>query len=180
MKPLHLLAPLFVFACPLVAETITPAMQAKIDVHVAEIKTWAADPVIIQAVISHNGQSPREHLTINQANWKDLPATSPLIVSFTQNPAGLFLKSKRASWVGEAFLSDARGFKVAFLDKPSHWSHAGYAKHSDVMAGKLWQGRIEQDESSGLRAVQVSVPVLGLEQKPIGSLVVGIPVAQLN
>ena len=180
MKPLRLLCTLLAFVSPLLAEDVTPAMQARIDARVAEIKTWAADPVIVQTVIAHNAHVPAEHLAMTQAIWKDLSATAPLVVSFTQNPAGVFLKSKQADWVAEAFVSDAKGIKVAFLAKPTHWSHADFAKHSEPMAGKIWQGKVEVDESSKRRQIQVSVPVLDSGQKPVGSLVVGIAVAQIE
>ena len=77
------------------------------------------------------------------------------------------------------FLSGSDGAKVAFLAKTSSWSHKGKAKHDDPMAGKVWQGAVEVDESTGLQQVQVGVPVLE-GGKPIGSLVVGLSLAKLG
>lgn len=47
------------------------------------------------------------------------------------------------------------------------------------MSGKAWQGRIEVDASTGMRQLQISVPVLDAG-KPIGSLVVGLSTAVLS
>jgi len=178
MKTLSLVGLLLALVGPVFGENVSPAMQARIDIRVMEIKAWAADPVIVQAVAAHNLKPPADHVALTDAAWKALPATSPLVLSFTQNPAGVFLKSKQAVWASEAFVSDAKGTKVAFLAKPTHWTHAGNPKHDEPMAGKVWQGKIELDQSSGQNQIQVAVPVLDAAQKPIGSLVVGIAVEQ--
>jgi hypothetical protein len=75
-------------------------------------------------------------------------------------------------------VSGADGSKVAFLTKPSSWSHAGKPKHDKPMTGKTWQGDVEVDASTGARQIQVSVPVLD-GGKPIGSIVVGFSIAKL-
>ncbi len=178
MKTLSLLGLLLALIAPVFGDAVSPAMQARINARVMEIKTWAADLVIVQAVSAHNLKPSADHVALTDAAWKALPANAPLVLSFTQNPAGVFLKSKQASWASEAFVSDAKGTKVAFLAKPTHWIHAGNPKHDEPMAGKVWQGKIELDKSSGQNQLQVAVPVLDAAQKPIGSLVVGITVEQ--
>ncbi len=177
MKTLTLLGLLVALVGPVFGEGFSPAMQARINARVVEIKAWAADPVIVQAVAAHNLKPPADHVALTDATWKALPANAPPN-RFTQNPAGVFLKSKQASWASEVFVSDAKGTKVAFLAKPTNWSHAGNPKHDEPMAGKVWQGKIELDKSSGQNQLQVAVPVLDAAQKPIGSLVVGIAVEQ--
>ena len=47
------------------------------------------------------------------------------------------------------------------------------------MSGKVWQGVVELDESTGLQQIQVSVPVLA-EGQAVGSLVVGVSVSKLE
>lgn len=157
---------------------VDPQTQAKIDEKIAVVKTWAADPVIVSAVAAHNAALPAEHAEMTQEKWKALTVLAPFVRSFSKNPAGEFLKAKKAEWTAEAFLSDAKGLKVAFLSKPSGWSHAGKPKHDVPMTGKTWQGTIELDESSGLQQLQISVPVLK-DNVPIGSLVVGLSVSKL-
>lgn len=160
------------------AADLDPAVQAKVDGKIAELKTWAADPVIVGAVAAHNAQLPTDHAAMNQDKWKALSLLDPFVRSFTKNPAGAFLKSKKSDWVAEAFLSDAKGLKVAFLAKTSSWSHAGSPKHDVPMTGKTWEGTLAVDESSGLQQLQVAVPVLQNGQ-PIGSLVVGLSLGKL-
>lgn len=155
-----------------------PAAQAKVEARITEIKAWAASPVIVAAVKAHNTSAPAEHTAITQDKWKSLTVLDPLVRSFSKNEAGAFLKTKKAGWVTEAFLSDASGAKVAFLSKPSGWSHGGKPKHDVPMTGQTWQGAVEVDESSGLQQLQVAVPVLDGGQ-PVGSLVVGLSLLKI-
>jgi hypothetical protein len=165
------------FATALRAE-LEPEQQAKVDAKVAVIKAWAAEPAIVDAVAAHNSQLPADHAAVTQDKWKSLSVLDPFVRSFSKNPAGEFLKSKKDAWTTEAFVSDAKGLKVAFLSKPTSWSHSGKPKHDVPMTGKTWQGTIETDESSGLQQLQVAVPVLK-DGQPIGSLVVGLSVSKL-
>lgn len=180
MNPIRLLPALFVLAGPVCAGALSPAAQTRLDARIVEIKAWAASPVLIDTVSAQNAAAPADHLAMTQKKWALLAANDPFVLGFGANPAGAWLKSKQAPWVSEAFLSDASGRKVAFLSKPTHWSHAGAAKHDTPMSGKVWQGAPEVDESTGVEQVQIAVPVLSAEQKPIGSLVVGIPVTKLD
>jgi beta-galactosidase/beta-glucuronidase len=163
---------------PLGAQIADPAVQAKIDAKIIEIKGWAADPVIVKAVAAHNASLPADQAAMTQDKWKSLTVLDPFVRAFSKNDAGAFLKTKKAEWVTEAFLSDAKGLKVAFLSKTSAWSHAGKPKHDVPMSGKSWQGTVEVDESTGQQQLQVSVPVLEAGQ-PIGSLVVGLSLSKL-
>lgn len=161
------------------AEGLDPAVQAKLDGMAKEIQSWAADPVLVQAVQAHNANPPADHVGVTQDRWKALTVLDPFVRSFSQNDAGQNLKRRKTEVVTEAFLSDAEGRKVAFLTKPSNWCHQGKPKHDVPMTGKVWQGAVEVDESTGLQQVQVAVPVLA-DGKPIGSLVVGLSLAKLG
>ncbi len=161
------------------AQGLEPAVQAKVDAKITEIKTWAADGAIVNAVKAHNATLPADHAAMAQDKWQALTILDPFVRSFSKNAAGELLKSKKGDVVTEAFVSDAAGLKVAFLSKPTSWSHKGKAKHDEPMAGKAWQGTVEVDESTGLQQVQVGVPVLD-NGKPIGSLVVGLSLSKLG
>ena len=160
------------------AEALDPAAQAKVDARLKEIQTWAANPVLINAVKAHNAALPAELAAMTQEKWKTLSVLDPFVRGFSKNEAGEFLKTRKSEVVSEAFLSGADGIKVAFLSKPTNWSHKGKEKHDVPMTGKTWQGPVETDESTGARQLQVSVPVLDGD-KPIGSLVVGLAVSKL-
>lgn len=158
------------------AEDLDPAVQAKVNAKLAEIKTWAADPVLVSAVAAQNASAPAD---MTQEKWKALSVLDPFVRGFSKNPAGLFLKSKKTAWVSETFLSDIHGNKVAFLSKPSNWCHAGKPKHDKPLAGHDWQGAVELDESTGLQQLQVAVPVLK-DGAAIGVLTVGIGLSKLD
>jgi hypothetical protein len=160
------------------ASGLPSAVQARVDEQIKLATAWAAEPAVVQAVREHNRAVPPAHAQLDQLQWKALSARDPLVTEFTRNAAGQFLSAKRNALVVEAFLSDANGLKVAFIAKPTNWSHAGKPKHDLPMSGQTWQGPIEVDESTGYKALQLSVPVLD-ENKPIGSLVVGLNVAEL-
>lgn len=179
MKPILCLLLSF-FAAGLVhASALEPALQAKVDAKLAQIKAWAAAPEIIDAVVAQNASLPTAYADMTQEKWKSLTVLDPLVRGFTRNPAGAFLRSKKPDWVAEAFVSDDKGRKVAFLAKTTNWSHASSAKHAKPFAGQDWQGEVELDESTGLQQIQVGVPVLK-DGAPVGSLVVGLALSKLE
>lgn len=161
------------------AQGITPEIQARIDAKIKEIQAWAADEVIVRAVREHNANPSPEAKAMTQDKWKTLPVLDPFVRSFSKNAAAERLKARKDDTVTEAFISGADGTKVAFLSKPSNWSHKGNDKHEVPMTGKTWQGQPEVDESTGLQQVQVAVPILD-GGKPIGSLVVGLSLSRLG
>jgi hypothetical protein len=160
------------------ADGISPAAQASIDEQFKVIAGWAADPVIVEAVRAHNASVPPEQVALNQDKWRALTVLDPLVRAFTKNAVGQFLKAKKTELVTEAFVSDAAGMKVGFLSKTTNWTHKGKPKHDVPMTAKTWQGPVEVDESSGRQQIQIAVPVLD-QGSPIGSLVVGLSMAQL-
>jgi hypothetical protein len=157
---------------------LDPALQAKLDAKATIIKGWASDPAVVGATKAHNASEPADHAAMSQGKWTSLTVLDPFVRSFAKNEAGMFLKSKKSAEVTEAFISDAKGDKVAFLSKTSSWSHKGKPKHEVPMSGKVWYGGVEEDESTGVQQIQVSVPVMD-GGKAIGSLVVGFSVAKL-
>ena len=176
-RQLHILSLLAAFACA--AQDLDPALQAKLDVKLKVIQTWAADAVIVGAVKAHNANLPAEAAAMTQDKWKAASVMDPFIRSFTKNSAAEFLKTKRTKSTSEAFVSGADGTKVAFLAKTTSWSHKGKAKHDVPMSGKPWQGPVEVDESTGQQQVQIAAPVLDAG-KPIGSIVVGFSISKLE
>lgn len=160
------------------AEGLAPALQAKVDAQIKAIQGWAGDPVIINAVKAQNASLSTDAASMTQDKWKDLSKLDPFVRSFDKSAAGEFLKSKRSEVIIRAFLSDASGLKVAFTTKTLGWSHKGDPKHEVPMAGKTWQGVVEQDKASGYEQIQVAVPVFDGD-KAIGSLIVGLNASKL-
>jgi hypothetical protein len=165
-------------AAPAAAAGLDPAMQAKLDAQVKVIQGWASDPAVVSAVKAQNAAPPAEFAAMTQEKWASLTVLDPFVRGFTKNAAGALLKAKKTDAVSEAFVCTADGRKVAFLTKPTSWSHKGKPKHDVPMGGKTWQGAVEVDESTGVQSIQIAVPVLD-GGKAIGSLVVGFAVAKL-
>lgn len=161
------------------AAGLEAGMQGKVDAKVKEIQSWAASPAVVDAVKAYNAAKSPEAAAMDQGKWAGLSVIDPLVRGLTKNAAAEFLKGKKGEVVAEAFVSGADGGKVAFLGKPTNWSHKGKPKHEQPMSGKPWQGDVEIDESSGLQQVQVAVPVVD-GGKPIGSLVVGLSIGKLG
>jgi hypothetical protein len=174
---LPLLSLFIAFTCG--AEDLDPALQPKLDAHIKIVQTWAADAVILNAVKDHNTNPLAEAAAMTQDKWKAASVMDPFVRSFTRNSAAEFLKRQRTKSISEAFISGADGTKVAFIAKTTNWSHKGKAKHDVPMSGKTWQGPVEMDESTGLKQIQISVPVLDGD-KPVGSLVVGFSISKLE
>lgn len=176
--PVAMIAALLCLSQFAAAAGLDAARQGKVDAKIKEVQSWAADAAITGAVKAYNSARSAEAAAMDQAKWTATSVIDPFVRGLTKNPAAAFLKAKGGDEVSEAFVSGADGGKVAFLGKPSNWSHKGKPKHDQPMSGKIWQGPVEVDDSSGLQQVQVAVPVLD-GGKPVGSLVVGLSIGKL-
>ena len=160
---------------------MTPAVQAELDKQKTIAASWAANPVIVSAVVEQNRKGPIPGM--DNAKWKMTRRSDPIVTAFQNNSAGQLLKAKldeSKGAVSESFLSAARGEKVAFVEKTTSYIHTGQSKFDvPFNSGQAWQGKAEFDESSQTYAIQISVPVLQ-EGKPIGALVVGVNLSYLE
>jgi hypothetical protein len=159
---------------------ITPPVQKEIDKSIETVKAWAANPVIIKAVMAQNGKGPIAGM--DNAKWKAVRRSDDLVKGFQGCEAGQFLKQKlteSSELFSEAFLNAAQGEKVAFVEKTTSYTHKGSPKFDVPFGGKPWQGQPEFDESTQTHQVQVSVPVVA-DGKPAGVLVVGINLTKLE
>ena len=166
---------------PAWAAEITPGVQKEIDKHVEVIKGWAADPVIVKAVAAQNEKGPLPG--IDNAKWKTIRRSEDTIKELQSGPAGQYLTQKvkgSNDTFSEAFLSAAKGEKVAFVEKTTSYIHKGQPKFDVPFdSGKAWQGKPEFDESAQTHQLQVSVPVLS-GGKVVGVLVVGLNLTKLE
>lgn len=161
------------------AQDLPADIRSKADAEIARLKSWSTDPEIVHAVESYNRASSAEAKSMTNAKWKSLSILDPFVRSLSKNDLAAHLKAKKDDAMVEIFVSGADGGKVAFLSKTTSWSHKGQPKHEVPMSGKTYIGPIDVDESSGQRQFQVGLPVLA-EGKPIGSIVVGLRVANLK
>lgn len=150
-------------------------LQAKIDKKKAEFSTLSNDAKVVAAVKAYNSAPP----AMTNEKWKTLSVISPEVKGLAKNELATYLKGKKTPEISEMFVSGIDGGKVAFLSKPTSWTHKGKAKHDNPMANKAWTGDVEMDESSGKQSVQFAIPVLD-GGKPIGSIVIGLSIADLK
>lgn len=178
MKTVHrmLATGLLLSGLTFAGEPLSAEIKAKVDAKVAVLKAWGSEAAIVKAVKDADDNPAAKDMT--QDKWKSLTVVDPIVRGFTSNPAAALIKAKKDPSVSEAFVSNAKGIKAAFLTKPSGWSHKGKPKHDVPMTGKTWIGDAEIDESTGQKQVQVSFPVLE-GGKPIGSVVVGLSISKL-
>lgn len=161
------------------AATLSAENAQKVGAMIETIKKWAAEPVVTTAVKTRNQAAPAALAGMTQEKWAEISVLDPVVRELSRNEAAKLLKSVKTDAVSEVFLNAADGTKVALLAKTSGWCHQGKAKHDKPMAGEVWTGDVEIDDSSGLEQVQVAVPVL-VDGKPAGSLVVGLSIASLR
>lgn len=178
MKTVHrmLATGLLLSGLTFAGEPLSAEIKAKVDAKVAVLKAWGSEAAIVKAVKEADDNPAAKDMT--QDKWKSLTVVDPIVRGFTSNPAAALIKAKKDPSVSEAFVSNGKGIKAAFLTKPSGWSHKGKPKHDVPMTGKTWIGDAEIDESTGQKQVQVSFPVLE-GGKPIGSVVVGLSLSKL-
>jgi hypothetical protein len=161
---------------------LTPSIQSELERQAKALAVWAADPVIVNAVKEQNAKGPIPGM--DNAKWKTVRRSDPIVQGLINNPAGQFLKKKIEASGGtldKAFLNGAQGEKVAFAEKTISYLHKGQEKFDVPMStGKPWHmTKPWFDESLQAYALQVAVPVLD-GGKPIGVLVASIPVSHFE
>jgi hypothetical protein len=159
------------------AEKLTDAQMTAVKKKLEIVKQWAADAKLVELVKAANANPEGKSYTND--SWKELAILDANVTAFTKNEAANLLKKFKDETVTEAFLNTAEGTKIAFLSKPSNWTHKSSDKHKVPMTGKEWiMPEAEKDASTGFTQIQVAVPVLD-GGKAIGSLVVGLAVGKL-
>ena len=160
-------------------QSMSPEVKAKVEAKIKQVQGWSTDPIFVAAVKAHNGNPSAEEKAMTNEKWAHATVLDPFVRSFTRNPLGAYLKSKKDDQISECFVSGSDGTKVAFLSKTTSWSHADKDKHKVPMAGKTYIGPVALDESTGLQEIQIGLPVLD-GGKPIGSIVIGLAVSKLR
>ena len=159
-------------------EELTAVQKIKVEAKVKQFSSWSTDKKIVDFVRNANANPPAEGKGMTQEKWTNLTMLSPEVKAFSKNDLANYLRTIKDTSVSEIFVSCADGTKAAFLSKTTNWSHKGKPKHDVPMSGKTWIGKPELDESSGVRQVQIGLPVLD-NGKPIGSIVVGLNLSKL-
>ena len=164
---------------PVSAADLPADLKAAIDKATPALTAIASSESVVTAVKQRNESTPPAVAAMTNTKWKSLSILSPEVKSYAKNSVAQYLNKNKPAYVAELFLSAADGTKIAFLSKPTSWTHKGNAKHDLPMQGKHWIGEIETDESTGVKQIQVSLPVLD-GKKPIGSIVFGLDIVKVK
>jgi hypothetical protein len=154
------------------------ALKGKLGALAPGLQALGTDPKVVEAVRAYNAAIPPEAAAMTNEKWKAASQLDPAVRAYGKNPLAAYLKGKMDPRASEWFVSGAGGTKVAFLAKPTNWSHQGKDKHQVPMAGRIYYGPVEVDESTGQQQIQVGIPVLD-GGRPIGSIVIGLPVSKI-
>src|SRR5262247_956320 len=87
---------------------ITPTVRAELEKQSKLLATWAADPIIVTAVKEQNARGPIAGM--DNAKWKSLCRSDPIVQGLTGSAAGQFLRKKVEASNGsldKAFLNGA-------------------------------------------------------------------------
>lgn len=160
------------------AGELTAVQKAKVEAKVKHLSSLSTDKKIVDSVRSLNANPPTEGKGMTQEKWANLNMLSPEVKAFSKNSLAGYLRTIKDDSVSEIFVSCADGTKAAFLSKTSNWSHKGKPKHDVPMSGKIWTGKPELDDSTGVQQLQIGLPVLD-NGKPIGSIIVGLNLSKL-
>src|SRR5437667_11215122 len=129
---------------------ITSAIQAELDRQKKVIAGWAADPVIVKAVADQNVKGPLPG--VDNAAWKALRRSDPVVRAFQSNPAGKFLRATMEAsggLIAEALLRATGGGEVAFAEQATAYIRKGRPRFDVRFTTRSgWRGRTEFGESS--------------------------------
>jgi hypothetical protein len=183
MRTAYLAAALLAAAAPAFADDYTPAMQAYL---ASSVRSWASDPVLIDAVKSQNahnhGLGQADIDALDQAWRAEIGASdTPTIGPVLHNAASDFLRAHVAQSGGvitEVFVMDEHGLNVAASDVTSDMWQGDEAKFTETYpkgADAVHFGDVEFDESSQTYQGQVSIPLVDpATGQVIGAMTIGL------
>lgn len=190
MKPLALILMCTCALPAIAAEPSDPSEKARAYVG-STLKAWAADPVIIAAVMAQNAR----HAALTQVDidaldksWRDELGKSvhPMVDSVVQSQSSDFLRQQvehAAGLITEVFVMDEKGLNVAASAATSDYWQGDEAKFSETFPKgphAVHLGEVDFDESSQAYQIQVSFPLINpADGRAIGAVTVALNAEQL-
>lgn len=171
-----------------------PSRHAPVpDSVISEIKAWANDPVVIQAIKEQNAK----HALLSQDDidrldkqWRAETKTftaRPLIESVLARPLSAYLKTVKAQAGGlynEIFIMDNRGLNVGQSDVTSDYWQGDEAKWQETfLAGSdaVFVDEVDFDESTQTYQSQVNISIADPSSNTvIGAVTVGVNVDEIR
>lgn len=181
------LAALLAAAPALAADDFTPALQ---DYLASDIAPWAADPVLVAAILAQNavtGGYDQAKIDALDQEWQAKVGTggNALVDGVLTGPAADFLRAKIAEsggTVAEAFVTDAKGLNVAASDMTSDYWQGDEDKFLKVFPAPdgVFISDVELDESTQRYQGQISLTITDpATGAAIGTLTVGVDAESL-
>lgn len=181
------LAALLAAAPALAADDFTPALQ---DYLASDIAPWAADPVLVAAILAQNavtGGYDQAKIDALDQEWQATVGTggNALVAGVLTGPAADFLRAKVAESGGtvtEAFVTDAKGLNVAASDMTSDYWQGDEDKFLKVFPAPdgVFISDVELDESTQRYQGQISLTITDpATGAAIGTLTVGVDAESL-
>ncbi|MFN3845055.1 MAG: PDC sensor domain-containing protein [Paracoccaceae bacterium] len=174
----------------LAAEPSDPTEKARAYV-TSTLKSWAADPIIIAAVIEQNAR----HAGLTQVDIDALDlawraelgkAVHPMVDGVVRSAPSDFLRQQLEQAQGmitEAFVMDEKGLNVAASATTSDFWQGDEAKFTETFPKGPYAvhlGEVEFDESSQAYQIQVSFPLTNpADGRVIGAITVALNAEQL-
>lgn len=166
-------------------------LQDKLAAHArSQFPAWVGAPLLVESVRDQN----RRHARLGRADLIGLDnrwraelrvGGGPLMDATLNNPLAEYLRQVQTMSDGlytEIFVMDEHGLNVAASDVTSDYWQGDEAKYLAIReAGPhaVYVGRVEQDASTQLFQVQVSVPVVD-GSRVIGVVAVGVDAGRLR
>lgn len=167
-------------AMPAGAAAAAPAnLDPVIAAEVEQIRAWAKDATLVQAVRDQNAlKVPLSRIRSIDISWQTETANNTRMQALLKNPCAMRLRALTESRAGyrEAFVMENQGALVCLTRKTSDYWQGDEAKWQKSFAegrGALFVDEPALDESTGVKLIQISVPIMD-EGKAIGVLTVGI------
>ena len=173
------LALMLPLAVPAEVDLGDAAIESALALKIRTVRHMALNPTLVRAVRRQNAQRiSGDEIAERDEAWQAADGMTQFKWSLQQSRAGRFLRDRvnaDASY-NEAFLTDRKGANVAAFPPTSDYFQGDEEKWSASFnegQGKVFIGPVELDDSTGVRAVQISAPVID-KGRTIGVLVVGI------
>jgi hypothetical protein len=168
-----LLAPSPAPAAP--AAPLDAATQAEVD----HVRTWTQNAAILGAVREQNALNvPLSRIRSIDISWMTAREPDPRMQALLKNPCAKSLRTFTdvRSGYREAFVMDNQGALVCMTRRTSDYWQGDEDKWRKSFAegkGATWVSELQLDESTSVKLVHVSVPILD-GGKAIGVITVGI------
>jgi hypothetical protein len=164
---------------------LDPETRAAVEGRLEVLRTWASDPIVVQAVRNANAHPrTKEEIEALDRAWEESTGVTPFMRTLIDHPASERLKELRTASpeIQEAFLTDAVGANVAITNKTSDFFQGDEEQYLDAFnrgKGGTHVGELSLDESIHSYSVHIGVPVLD-GGKPIGVLLAAVNVEKLR